>query len=43
MTGGWHYFVDVLVGLLVAAAAIAASRVLSRWLTPVTAADGNHS
>ena len=43
MTGGWHYFVDVLSGLLVAAAAIAASRALSRWLTPVTAADGNHS
>jgi membrane-associated phospholipid phosphatase len=43
LTGGWHYFVDVLAGLLVAAAAIAASRALSRWHTPVTAADGNHS
>jgi membrane-associated phospholipid phosphatase len=43
MTGGWHYFVDVLAGLLVAVAAIAASRALSRWHTPVTAADGNHS
>jgi membrane-associated phospholipid phosphatase len=43
MTGGWHYFVDVLAGLLVAAAAIAASRALSRWHTPVTAADGNNS
>ena len=43
ITGGWHYCVDVLAGLLVAAAAIAASRALSRWLTPVTAADGNHS
>ena len=43
MTGGWHYFVDVLSGLLVAAAAIAASKALSRWHTPVTAAEGNHS
>jgi membrane-associated phospholipid phosphatase len=34
MTSGWHYFVDVLAGLLVAAAAIAASRALSRWHTP---------
>jgi membrane-associated phospholipid phosphatase len=43
MTGGWHYFIDVLAGLLLAVAAIAASRALSRWHTPVTAADGNHS
>ena len=34
MTSGMHYFVDVLAGLLVAAAAIAASRALSRWHTP---------
>ena len=33
MTGGWHYFVDVLAGLLVASAAIAASKELSRWYT----------
>ena len=31
LTTAWHYFTDVLAGLLVAAAAIAASRALSRW------------
>jgi membrane-associated phospholipid phosphatase len=34
VTTGWHYFVDLLSGFLVAAAAIAASRILSRWYTP---------
>jgi membrane-associated phospholipid phosphatase len=43
MTSGMHYFVDVLAGLLVAAAAITASRALGRWLTPVPSADGIHS
>jgi len=31
LTTAWHYFTDVLAGILVAAAAIAASRALSRW------------
>jgi hypothetical protein len=34
MTTAWHYFVDVLSGILVAAAAIAVSRTLCRWHTP---------
>ena len=34
MTTAWHYFVDVLSGILVAAAAIAVSRTLSRRHTP---------
>jgi membrane-associated phospholipid phosphatase len=31
MTGGWHYFVDVLAGILVAGISIATSRTLDRW------------
>jgi hypothetical protein len=34
MTGCWHYFVDVLAGILVASVAIALSRALCRWHTP---------
>ena len=34
ITGGWHYFVDVLAGVLVASVAVALSRALCRWHTP---------
>lgn len=43
MTGGGHSFVDVLAGLLLAVAAIVASRAFSYWHPPVTAAEGNNS
>lgn len=37
LTTAWHYFVDVIAGFLVAAAAIAVARALSRWFEGGTA------
>jgi membrane-associated phospholipid phosphatase len=37
LTLAWHYFVDVLAGILVAAAAIVLSRALSRWFAASSA------